>query len=147
MPSHKETKNLPYNTSQLFDVVSDIEKYPEFLPWVAALRITEENGDELLAETVVKFKAFTDSYTSRVKLQRPDEEGRASIEVTQEEGPFEYLNNSWKFEPDGEGSIVTFEIDFKFKSKLMDKMIGGIFKKAAFKMSEAFDKRAEELYG
>src|SRR4029078_11884535 len=98
MPAHTESQSLPYSTSQLFDLVADIERYPEFLPWCRAARILERKPGEMLAELILSFSHMTESYTSRVALSRPESPSAAgAIDVTLVKGPFKHLTNQWKF--------------------------------------------------
>lgn len=149
MPSHSEQQALPYTTQQLFDLVADIERYPDFLPWCRAARVLERGDNEFLGELVISFHHMTERYTSRVALQRPASasEGGA-IDVTMVKGPFEYLVNRWRFTPRAEGGCdIDFMLDFRFRSKLLETMIGGVFGKATAKMVSAFRQRADALYG
>ena len=147
MPSHSDHTILPYSPSQLFALVADIEKYPEFIPWCRAARITGQSGNQLTAELVVSFKHITESYVSRVTLSPPEnEKSAAGIDVEMVSGPFEHLTNQWKVAPSDEGTRVEFAIDFKFRSKLLDMLVGGLFMKANSKLTEAFRKRADALY-
>ena len=146
MPSRHEQHHSPYGIKQLFDMVADVKSYPQFIPWVAAARITRDGEKEFEAELVAKFKGFTGKYTSRVTLH--ESEGECSIDVTMIEGPFHHLTNNWKFIPDEKGSsTIVFDIDFAFKSKVLEKLIGGLFDRATMKMLSAFEERADELYG
>lgn len=142
MPSHTEQQFLPYTPQQLFDLVVDIEKYPEFLPWCRAARILERKEKEFLGELIISFPPITESYTSRVTLSEPH-----SIDVVMVKGPFEYLTNQWKFTPTETGTRIDFSLDFKFRSRILEKLIGSLFSKATNKMVGAFKKRAQELYG
>jgi coenzyme Q-binding protein COQ10 len=146
MPSYCEKKNLPYNFQDLFEMVLDVEKYPDFLPWCRASRILEKGESDFLAELVISFSAFTESYVSRVSHNVALDS--ASIQVSLVRGPFSSLNNSWIFSKvDDKNTEIDFCVDFKFKSKLLEKLIGGVFAKATFKMVSAFEMRAKELYG
>ncbi len=142
MPSHSERRPLPYTPEQLFDLVADVKRYPEFLPWCVATRIRSQTEEEMVADMVIGFKVFRESFTSRVALTRPDK-----IDVTYENGPFKYLNNNWIFEPSEDGCIIDFSVDFEFKSKLLDKAIGAVFTEAVHRMVSAFETRANALYG
>lgn len=147
MPSHTEQQVSPYTPKQLFDLVVDIEKYPEFLPWCRAARILERGENEFLGELVISFAHITENYTSRVTLTPPQENTAGSIDVVMVKGPFEHLTNNWKFTPTENGTIIDFALDFKFRSRILEKLIGSLFSKATNKMVSAFKKRAEELYG
>lgn len=143
MPVHSEEKTLPYTAAQLFALVSDIEKYPEFLPWCKHAHINEQDGNILFAELVIKFGFFQERYMSRVELN--DEQKEISVSLVQ--GPFKHLQNEWKFVELGNGQTrVSFDIDFEFNSHLLETMIGSFFDKALFKMMSAFEERAAKLY-
>lgn len=149
MPSHSERQFLPYPPQAMYDLVADIEHYPQFLPWCRAARILERKESEFLGELVISFHHFTESYTSRVILDpAPSPEATAAIDVTMVKGPFEYLTNNWRFIPtDDGGTQVDFTLDFKFRSRILEKLIGGLFGKATTRMVSAFKQRAEDLYG
>lgn len=143
MPTHAETKRLPQTPQQLFDLVADVENYPRFLPWCVACRIKRRDGDVIWADLVVGFKMLREKFTSKVTLTRPNR-----IDVAYLEGPFRYLNNHWTFTslPDG-GTEIGFYIDFEFRSKMLQTLIGAVFNEAVRRMVGAFVKRAEEVYG
>lgn len=142
-----ETRILPYTPEQLFGLVLDIEKYPEFLPWCRGARIVERTGDGFIGELVVSFAHVTERYRSRVRPMPPGDDPAHRIEVSLVEGPFTQLTNHWRFAPHGDGTEVYFEVAFQFKSKLLDRLIGGMFTRASEKMISAFTARAEALYG
>ncbi len=143
MPRHSETKYLPYTPEQLFDLVADVARYDEFLPWVVAVRIRSSSEQETVADLVVGFNAFKERFTSRVTKERPNR-----IRVDYVEGPLKYLHNEWKFEraPDG-GTNVGFSVDFAFKSRLFESLAGAMFDRALRRMTNAFEQRAAALYG
>lgn len=147
MPTHAEKRRLPHSPEQMFDLVSDVEKYPEFLPWCVATRIRareeSESGDTVTADMVIGYKMFRERFTSKVVLDRPG----MLIDVAYSEGPFRYLNNHWLFLEDGDGTIVDFYVDFEFRSKLLQKLIGAVFNEAVKIMVHAFEKRALKIYG
>ena len=143
MHKHAERRVLPYTPAQLFDLVADVERYPEFLPWCVAARIKRrESPTVLLAELVIGFKMIRERYTSRVTLDRPHR-----IDVTYEEGPFQELSNHWSFAPDPRGCALDFRVAFEFRSKLLDRLIGPLFEEAVRRMVMAFESRAAKLYG
>lgn len=142
MPSHTERHPLPYTPEQLFDLVADVDRYPEFLPWCIATRVRHQNEQEMIADMVIGFKMFRESFTSRVTLSRPDK-----IDVTYENGPFKYLENHWFFEPSDTGCVIDFSVNFEFKSRLLEKAIGAVFQEAVHRMVGAFETRAKALYG
>lgn len=148
MHTYTETRILPYSPAQLFALVVDIEKYPEFLPWCRAARIVsrEENG-AFLGELVISFSHLTERYTSRVTPVPPAlDSGEGHIEVALVNGPFSQLRNHWRFVPHAEGCEIHLDLAFQFKSKLLDKMLGGMFGRACEKMIAAFTSRAAALY-
>lgn len=144
MPTHAEKRVLPYTREQLFDLVADIARYPDFLPWCQGARIREQSDDRVVADLIIGFKMVRESFTSRVQLVRPDR-----IDVAYSEGPFRYLNNHWVFTalPDGGGCEIDFYIDFEFRSRLLQKLIGPLFNEAVRRMVSAFELRAAEIYG
>ncbi len=145
MPSHSEQQFSSYTPQQLFALVADVEKYPEFLPWCRAARIIERRENEFLGELVISFAHITESYISRVTLI-PDKGGIAAIDVVMVKGPFEYLTNNWKFTATEKGTVIDFTLDFKFRSRILEKLIGSLFTKATGKMVAAFKARADVLY-
>ena len=142
MPTHAEERVLRYTPEQLFDLVSDIERYPEFLPWCVGARIKKRQPDLIVADLVIGFRMIRERFTSRVVLDRP-----WRIDVAYTEGPFRYLNNHWTFAPVTEGCRVGFFVDFEFKSRLLQKLIEVLFHEAVRRMVGAFEKRAHDLYG
>lgn len=148
MPVHNEQLFSPYNTQALFDMVADIERYPDFLPWCRAARILSRSEGECMAELVISFKHLTESYVSRVVLNRPASgDAAGNIDVTMVEGPFAHLVNRWTFTPHNGGTQIGFFLDFSFRSRLLEMLIGGLFTKATHKMAQAFKERADRLYG
>ena len=127
----------------MFDLVADIGRYPEFLPWCVGARIVSRADDVLLADLVIGFKLLRERFRSKVRLERP-----GHIHVDYIEGPLKYLHNDWRFADDGaSGCIVDFHVDFAFKSRLFESMAGGLFTEAVHRMVRAFEKRADALYG
>ncbi len=145
MPNYSETRILPYSPKQLFDLVLDIERYPEFLPWCRAARIVSREGENFLGELMISFNHLTERYTSRVMPVAP-QAGEGKIEVALVQGPFKFLNNHWRFVPHADGTELHFAVDFEFKSKLLNSLMGGVFTRASEKMVGAFLARAEALY-
>jgi len=142
MPTHSAECILPYTPKQLYDLVADIESYPQFIPWCEASRILERNGGVVLADLVIRFKGVGGKYTSRVFLD--EEEYEISVELAQ--GPFKHLYQGWKFAKVAGGTRVEFDIDFALRSKLMEKMVDFMFLDACEKMMDAFKNRAKELH-
>ncbi len=148
MTTHSETRILPYSAAQMFTLISDIERYPEFLPWCAAIRIRDRvtNGavETIDADMVVSFKVFREKFGSRVILDR----NAGTINVSYLDGPFRYLENNWKFKEIGEHECeVDFFVDFEFKSRTLQALIGVVFNQAMQQIVRAFEKRAHALYG
>lgn len=145
MPTHAEQRVLPYSQTQLFDLVADIERYPEFLPWCVGARIRKRLPDGTMeADLVIGFKMFRERFGSIVKPDRANHR----IDVSYVDGPFRYLNNHWKFIAEGENRTrVDFFVDFEFKSALLQKVIGVLFNEAVRRMVAAFETRAKQLYG
>ena len=142
MPTHAEERVLPFRPEQLFALVADIERYPEFLPWCVGARIRERGPDLVVADLVIGFRMFRERFTSRVALNRP-----SRIDVAYTEGPFRYLNNHWVFEPTDGGCRIDFFVDFEFRSRVLQKLIGVLFNEAVRRMVAAFEGRARQLYG
>jgi coenzyme Q-binding protein COQ10 len=142
MPSHSETRRLPYSPEQMFDLVADVARYPEFLPWVTAVRIRSDVATAMVADVVVGFKGLRESFTSRVSKDRP-----RRLHVDYVEGPLKYLRNDWQFRPDGEGCLVDFSVEFAFRSRLFETIAGQVFGTALRRMIGAFEARAAALYG
>jgi len=143
MPTHAEKRHLPYSQKQLFDLVAEVDRYPEFLPWCTACRITKHEGDSFYADLVVRFKVFSERFQSKVTLH-----GQEQIDVEYIDGPFRYLNNHWRFVPQDDGScVIDFFVDFEFRSRMLQALIGLLFNEAVSRMVGAFEARAFELYG
>ena len=150
MPTHAETRIVPYSADEMYGLIADIGRYPEFLPWCAAARVRSRTplpdgeGEVIEADLVVSFKVYRERFGSRVTL-RP---AARRIDVEYLEGPFRYLQNHWRFEPRGpEESEVDFFVDFEFRSAILQKLIGLVFHEAMLRIVRAFEKRAEALYG
>ncbi len=127
----------------MFDLVADVRRYPEFLPWVAAVRIKESSETLLVADMSVGFKSLRETFTSRVKLNRP-----AHVDVDYISGPLKHLRNDWRFAPaDGGGTHLSFDVDFEFKSRLFERLAGAFFHEAFKRMVASFEARAQKLYG
>lgn len=126
----------------MFDLVADVGRYAEFLPWVTAVRVRSNSDTEMVADVIVGFKGLRETFTSKVEKQRP-----GHIHVDYLEGPLKHLNNDWKFRPDGKGgTLVDFCVDFAFKSRMFEMLAGQVFDRALRKMIGAFEERAARLY-
>jgi coenzyme Q-binding protein COQ10 len=143
MPHHYERRSLPHSAAQMYDLVADVKRYPDFLPWVSAIRVRQDNDAEMLADMVVGFKALRETFSSRV-MKVP----KSSIVVDYLDGPMKHLHNDWKFVdlPDG-GSVVDFTVDFSFRNRVFEALAGQFFDSALRKMTSAFIERADDLYG
>jgi coenzyme Q-binding protein COQ10 len=142
VPTHAEHQVVAWTPEQMFDLVADVGRYPEFLPWCAGARVRTRTETEVVADLTIGFGPFRETFTSRVALDRPRE-----IRVRYEHGPFRYLNNSWRFIPDARGTRVEFFVDFEFRSRLLQSAIGVVFNEAVRRMVNAFLKRARDVYG
>ena len=143
MPRHSERRVLAYSPEQLYKLVSEVERYPEFLPWCIAARVRRRENNLMVADLVIGFKMVRERFTSHVKL---DPAGR-QIDVSYAEGPFKYLDNHWVFEDHPEGCVIDFYVDFEFRSRLLQKMMEALFHEAVRRMVRAFEARAHDLYG
>ena len=142
MPTHAEHQVVAWEPAEMFDLVADVGRYPEFLPWCTAARVRSRTDTEVVADLTIGFGPFRESFTSRVTLDRPGE-----IRVRYERGPFRYLNNNWRFLPDKRGTRVEFFVDFEFRSRLLQSAIGVVYNEAVRRMVNAFLRRAREIYG
>ena len=143
MPHHHERRSLPHSAEQMYDLVADVKRYPEFLPWVSAIRVRQDGETEMLADMVVGFKALRETFSSRV-MKVP----KSSIVVDYLDGPMKHLHNSWKFEDVASGgSTVDFTVDFAFRNRVFEALAGQFFDSALRKMTSAFIDRADDLYG
>ena len=139
---HRETRLVPYSADLMYRVVSEVERYPEFLPWVLGLRIKSRSDHIVIAEMMVGYKGFREKYTSKVVLDPQ----HLTVDVGQTEGPFRKLENHWRFTPKGPDACdVNFTIDFEFRNRLLRAVAGAAFEKALLKMTEAFEARAAAL--
>jgi coenzyme Q-binding protein COQ10 len=147
MPSFRTTRQVRHSPLQMFDLVADVEKYPEFVPLCEDLRIRRraqsgEGIETLVAEMSVGYKAIRETFTTRVTLDEP----RRRILVEYVEGPFSFLENRWTFKPDPAGCLVEFYITYEFKSFALRMLMGAMFERAFAKFAEAFEARADVIY-
>jgi coenzyme Q-binding protein COQ10 len=148
MPSYETKRIVPHSPDQMFALVADVEHYPEFLPMCEALAVRsrrERDGVTLLvADMTVGYKALRETFTSQVVLKPADNR----IDVKYIDGPFKYLTNRWRFTetPSGETEI-DFYIDYEFKSRVLGALMGALFDRAFRMFAEAFEKRADAVYG
>jgi coenzyme Q-binding protein COQ10 len=142
MPTHAEKRILPFSPDQLYDLVADVERYPEFLPWCLGARIRRREEGLIVADLIIGFKMIRERFTSRVLLDR----ARRRIHVTYVDGPFKYLNNHWTFEDHSQGCLLDFYVDFEFRSGFLQKVFQPLFDEAVRRMVRAFEARANDLY-
>ncbi|MDM7930680.1 type II toxin-antitoxin system RatA family toxin [Tabrizicola sp.] len=152
MPTHSETKRLPYSAQQMYDLVADVGSYPKFLPWNAAARIRTRHpidggvkgaGEVMEADLVISFKVFRERFTSRVTLW-PE---ALKIDTEYLDGPFRHMRSNWAFRDISGGCEVDFFVDFEFRNALLQSIIGVVFNDAMHRVVRAFERRAAELYG
>ncbi|MGB7287417.1 MAG: type II toxin-antitoxin system RatA family toxin [Salaquimonas sp.] len=147
MPSFEKRHPVNHSAKNMFDLVADVECYPEFLPLCEGLTVKSKrqkgNKTLLVADMTVGYKAIRETFSSQVMLD-PDAQ---QINVKYINGPFKYLDNRWMFETSGEGSCtVVFFIDYEFKSKMLGLLMGSMFETAFKRFTKAFEERADEIY-
>ena len=148
MPTHSEKRALPWSADQMYALVADVARYPEFLPWTSAARIRSRSpgaeGSEVLeADLVISFKVFRERFGSRVVLW-PD---TRRIDTEYLDGPFRHMHSHWRFTPRDSGCEVEFFVDFEFRNVILQKVIGVFFDEAMRRVVRAFELRAAALYG
>ena len=147
MTSHSETRVLPYSAAQMYDLVADVARYPEFLPWTveAQVRSREAAGDHevLLADLVISFRVFRETFGSRVLLYP----SQRRIVTSYLDGPFRRMDSEWRFRDVAGGAEVSFQTDFEFRNRLLQGAAGLFFGQAMQQVVRAFEKRARALYG
>ena len=147
MPTHSEDRFMPYTPQQMYDLVADVAKYPQFLPWCAGARIRSETpqGDAVVmeADLIISFKVFRERFGSRVTLWPDDRR----IDTEYLDGPFKYMKSNWAFEEAEGGCRAKFYVDFEFKNAILQGIIGVVFNEAMQRIVRAFERRAESLYG
>jgi coenzyme Q-binding protein COQ10 len=142
MPTHAEKRILRHRPEEVFQIVADVHRYPEFLPWCVGARVLTREEAKLVADLTIGFKMFRETFRSDVALQRP-----SLVQVRYLDGPFRYLNNTWKLREIPQGTEVDFFVDFEFRSRLLQTVIGSVFNEATRLMVRAFERRAMQLYG
>lgn len=149
MPSFSSNRSVAHSASNMFDLVADVENYPRFVPLCQELtvrgrKILDDGKEVLIADMTVAYKLFRETFTSRVVL----DEGEGKILVEYLDGPFKHLENTWSFRPKADGGcLVDFYISYDFKSRTLSALMGAMFDKAFRKFSEAFEARADAVYG
>ena len=139
---HEERRLINHTPSNLFKLVSDVNKYPEFLPWCLGARVKNKCENNFEADLIIGFKIYKEIYSSDITLDNINKK----IIVNYKDGPFEYLDNYWIFKDDKNGCEVEFMVDFKFKSVFLQTLMETLFSEAVRRMVGAFEKRADELY-
>jgi len=142
MPGIHEVRRMPYSAQQMFDLVADVARYGEFLPWVVATRVRSDDGSEMIADMLVGFKMLREKFTSKVVKERPN-----TITVHYVDGPMRDLDNRWEFRDVDGGCELDFNVTFSFRNALFESIAGQYFDRAFRKMVEAFEARAADLYG
>ena len=143
MPRYTERRHLPFSPPQLFDLVADVEKYPDFVPSVAATRIRRREGNTVWLDMVVRANVFRRGFVSTAVLERP-----RRIDISSEDALFERYEQRWTFAPAADGgTTVEFHVDFAFRSRLLQLIMGTLFADAAGAMVSAFEQRARQIYG
>jgi coenzyme Q-binding protein COQ10 len=148
MPTFRMTRSVKHKPTEMFSLVADVERYPEFLPLCEDLRVIRrvqsgEGIETLVANMSVGYKAIKESFTTRVTLDEP----RLRIQVEYVDGPFKYLENRWSFHPTPTGCDVEFFINYEFKNFALSLLMGTVFDKAFRKFTEAFEERADQVFG
>lgn len=143
MKIHSEQRVLPYSAEQMFNLVADVGRYPEFLPWCTGARIREKRDDLIVADLMIGFKMVRERFTSRVNIDRQ----KLHIDVEYVDGPFKSLQNHWQFIDIENGRCqIDFYLEFEFRSVMLQKLIGVLFHEAVRRMVSAFEARARQLY-
>ena len=149
MPQFSTKRRVRHSASDMFDLVADVERYPQFVPLCQALRVRKrtqegEGKEVIVADMTVAYKFIRETFTSRVTLERP----KLEILVEYLEGPFQKMTNKWSFRPQGDdASDVEFFISYEFRSRTLGVLMGTMFETAFRRFSAAFERRADEVYG
>lgn len=147
MPTYADRQIVPFSPVQMFDLVADVGRYPEFLPWCTGAHVRSREhvrtreAELLVADLAVGFGPIRERFTSRVILQTP-----RRIRVTYQDGPFHYLNNQWLFTADTDGTRIDFWVDFEFRNRMLQRAMGLVFNEAVRRMVGAFLQRAKDVY-
>lgn len=143
MTTHSEQRIVPFRPDQIFDLVADVARYPEFLPWCVGARVRSSEGNLIVADLMIGYKLVRERFTSKVTLDRAGL--RIDTEFT--DGPFKYLVNHWVFRDHPDGCLIDFHVDFEFRSLFLQKVIAVLFNEAVRRMVAAFEDRAHALHG
>ena len=142
MKKHHEKRFVNHSPKQMFDLVSNVKKYPDFLPWCLGSRILNNDGDVLIADLIIGFQIYREKFRSKVVLNK----NKNIIEVFYEDGPFKHLSNKWEFKKFNKGCEINFYLEFEFKNIFFQTIMEKLFSEAVKRMVEAFEKRAENVY-
>ncbi len=148
MHTYRTTRRVKHSAARMFDLVADVERYPEFVPMCESLHVRKRSGEAegveiIIADMTVAYKVIRETFSSRVTLDRP----RLAILVEYLDGPFSHLENRWRFRPEGEkSSEVDFFIAYEFRSKMLGMVMGALFDSAFRRFAEAFERRADRIY-
>jgi coenzyme Q-binding protein COQ10 len=147
VPVINQQRRMAWSAEQMFDLVADVKRYPEFLPWVVATRIQSDSEHEMIADMMVGFRALREKFSSRVSKEHPvGGPGRIAVEYL--DGPLKHLSNTWDFTPQADGGcVIDFRVDFTFRNAIFEALAGQYLDRAFRKMVAAFETRAEKLYG
>jgi coenzyme Q-binding protein COQ10 len=148
MPQFSTRRRVEHPAGDMFDLVADVERYPEFLPLCSALKVRSRNksadgNDVIVADMTVAYKLIRETFRSRVTLDRPN----LRILVEYLDGPFSRMENRWTFQPSGTDACqVEFYIEYEFKSRMLGLLMGAMFDAAFRRFAAAFEKRADEIH-
>jgi coenzyme Q-binding protein COQ10 len=149
MPQFTTTRRVRHAAAEMFDLVSDVEHYPEFVPLCQSLKVRRRTSDDegrevIVADMTIAYKVVHETFTSRVTLDKP----KLEILVEYLEGPFRKMNNRWKFRPAGDhASEVEFFIAYEVRSRMLGLVMGSVFDAAFRRFAAAFERRADQVYG
>lgn len=149
MLTHIEQKKLPYSAEQMFALVADVGRYPEFAPWCIASRITRRESENVFhADLIVGYKMFRENFSSKVVLKKPENQEIGQIDIEYLRGPLKHLKNHWRFIECDDGScIVDFSVEFEFRNRALQSLSHMFFQEVVRRMVGAFEARAQEIYG
>ena len=139
---HEERRIIKHTPNNLYNLVADVKKYPEFLPWCLGARVKNTSLESFEADLIIGFKIYKEIYSSKITLDKK----KKKIIVDYKDGPFEYLKNYWLFKENPDGCEIEFMVDFKFKSIFLQTLMETLFNEAVKRMVKAFENRANELY-
>jgi coenzyme Q-binding protein COQ10 len=148
MNSYRTTRRVKHSAAKMFDLVADVERYPEFVPMCESLHIRKRSGEAegveiIIVDMTVAYKVIRETFSSRVTLDKP----KLAVLVEYLDGPFSHLENRWRFRPENDkSSEVDFFIAYEFRSKMLGLVMGALFDSAFRRFAEAFERRADIIY-